>query len=204
MPCACLESPVRASATAIAGRFVRLRERARLVAAPSRACPKLPISASSRASKAATRYTSTTVFEIVFSGDLQRLRRKLTSRLQFTQIGSPRSSSNAQEIDSRQFARGPLQFTLHAGLISQSRRDPKQVEVDALVLGIVDQPGVENRPGFIGTVLCHIRNCNHIKDGELMRANPDRIVGLLLALLELPRKMAWLTARSLRGTVSRG
>ena len=74
------------------------------------------------------------------------------------------------------------------GLISQSCRDPKQVEVDALVLGIVDQPGVENRPGLIGTVLCHIRNCNPIKDGELMRANPDRIVGLLLALLELPRK----------------
>src|SRR5207253_10219158 len=58
------------------------------------------------------------------------------------------------------------------GLISQSRRDPKQVEVDALVLGIVAQPGVENRPGLIGTVLCDIRNCNHIKDGELMRANP--------------------------------
>src|SRR5438132_13750723 len=116
---------------------------------------------------------------------------------------SPRGGE-AQNIDSRQFAGGPLQFTVHAGLISQSRRDPKQVEVDALVLGIVAQPGVENRPGFIGTVLCQIRNCNHIKDGELMRANPDCLVGLLLALLELPRKMAWLTARSLRGTVSRG
>src|SRR5439155_533109 len=33
-----------------------------------------------------------------------------------------------------------------------------------------------------------IRNCNHIKHGELMRANPDRLVGFLHAFFELPKK----------------
>src|SRR5437667_3732264 len=71
---------------------------------------------------------------------------------------------------------------------SQSRSHRMQIEVNIGVIEIAAQPHGENRPGFIGTVLCHIRNCNHIKDGELMRANPHRLVGFLHAFLELPKK----------------
>src|SRR6266550_1793547 len=117
MPCACLESPARASATAIAGRFVRLRERARLVAARPRACPKLPTSASSKAAKAATPAAlSLKLFSLVICNACSG---ESTSFLQFTQMGRSPRGGEAQNIDSRQFAGGPLQFALHAGLISE-------------------------------------------------------------------------------------
>src|SRR6266550_9210485 len=185
MPCACLESPARASATAIAGRFVRLRERARLVAARPRACPKLPTSASSKAAKAATPAAlSLKLFSLVICNACSESPRAFFSSPKWAALpgaAKPKILIPASLPEAHCSSR-----CMPAS--SQSRSHRMKIEVNIGVIGIAAQPHGENRPGFIGPVLCHIRNCNHIKDGELMRANPDRLVGFLHAFLELPKK----------------